>query len=246
MIKGNRNHRIPNKPHKKPRMSGGLRADHPAVLEGRTLFPTTVVHPFDSPRLLVSGMNQRKIGKIVRKGRWKGMPIFCLTLEERATCPTTCNEWRTCYGSNMHRARRHAHGIDLETKLINEIVTAGHKYPKGFVMRLHILGDFYSQAYVDLWSMLLEEVPQLRIFGYTAHDYYSEMGKSIDRLNMAHLDRVRIRFSNADLGSVGSMVINDKSESTGVICPVQTDETDCCATCGLCWTMDKTVEFLRH
>src|SRR5262249_24811065 len=33
-----------------------------------------------------------------------------LTLEERATCPTTCRHWRDCYGNKMHRAQRWQRG----------------------------------------------------------------------------------------------------------------------------------------
>ena len=79
---------------------------HPAVVEGRTLFPSRVEHPDQRPRLLVGGHNSRKIGRQVMKGRWKGFPIFTLTLEERATCPRSCAVWNDCYGNTSNWARR--------------------------------------------------------------------------------------------------------------------------------------------
>jgi hypothetical protein len=68
----------------------GLRQDHPAAVEGRTIFPRSVVGAADSPRLLVSGHNNSKLGKEVLRGSRAGWPIFHLTLEERATCPRSC------------------------------------------------------------------------------------------------------------------------------------------------------------
>lgn len=78
-----------------PESVNGLAAGHPALTEGRTLFPTTVVAPADAARLLVSGVNSRKLGGEVTKGPWKAMPIYSLTLEERATCPRACHHWAT-------------------------------------------------------------------------------------------------------------------------------------------------------
>lgn len=234
-------HRIANKPVKGGGARIALLPDHPAIREGRTLFRSRVVHPDDSPRLLVSGENQRKIGKRITKGRWKGFPLYTLTLEERATCPRTCGEWATCYGNNMNWSRRHVAGIDLEVRLIAEVIALAERHPDGFAVRLHILGDFYSPAYVDLWANLLAEVPQLHVFGFTARDPEDDIGSAVAALNYDNPDRWVVRFSGID-----SLVIDTAADSQHVLCPVQTGKTDCCGTCGLCWTMDRPVEFVRH
>lgn len=219
---------------------------HPAYRNAHSIFPNRVIHPKDSPRLLVSGDNQRKIGKRITKGRWGGVPIYTLTLEERATCPRSCGEWATCYGNNMHMARRHIAGLALEAMLIGELVTLAGKHPEGFAVRLHVLGDFYSKTYADLWRLALEEIPGLHVFGFTAHSPDSEIGRWIGAMNTAFPRRCRIRFSGTANGGEGALVISSLAESKHVVCPVQTGKTDCCGTCGLCWTMDKTVEFIRH
>ena len=233
--------------HRRAKVKGGrsviLAADHPAVVEGRSLFGRTV-HPSVSPRLLVKGFNSRKIGGRVQIGRWKGFPIYTLTLEERATCPRSCEQWRECYGNNMHWARRHMHGPELEMRLRIEIAALAAKHPRGFVVRLHVLGDFYSAEYAELWADLIRLIPPLHIFGYTAQHPHDEIGRVIKRANAS--DRCWIRFSGCDLGAMGAVVIPHKIASQSVICPAQTDATDCCATCGLCWTMERTVEFLQH
>jgi len=214
-------HGGPLKRHVKPKGARGaivLADDHAAVTEARSLFPGTVVHSSMSPRVLVSGVNSRKIGKAVTKGRWRGMPIFTLTLEERSHCPRTCGEWASCYGNHMHYARRHIGDEVLERKLVEELAALQDSHPAGFVVRLHVLGDFYSSLYVDFWRGAMD----------------------------CFHDRFRVRFSGTDEDGRGSLVINTAADSQHVLCPVQTDATDCCGTCGLCWTMDRVVEFVRH
>ena len=220
--------------------------NNPAIRDSRTVFPTQVVHPSMAPRLLVSGHNSRKIGSLVTKGRWRGFRIYTLTLEERATCPASCLEWRTCYGNNMHWARRHIAGIALEQKLGVELKALAKQHPRGFVVRLHVLGDFYSPDYVRFWRDALDKTPQLHIFGYTARAPESDIGAEILSMTQRPDDRCWIRFSGLDAGGLGSLVIDHKRQSKHVVCPAQLEKTDCCATCALCWTMDRTVEFLRH
>jgi hypothetical protein len=93
----------------KPKGRGrSLAPTHAAVREARTIFPTTV-NAVDHPRvkrILKGGENSRKIGKRVTKGRYKGFFIFTLTLEERATCPRTCEVFGACYGNGMPYAQR--------------------------------------------------------------------------------------------------------------------------------------------
>ncbi len=78
--------------------------DTPAFLSGRTIYAHTVRVPgrgAGDTWALKSGGNNRKIGGVILKGHWKGFPIYGLTLEERATCPTSCHHWRSCYGNRM-------------------------------------------------------------------------------------------------------------------------------------------------
>jgi hypothetical protein len=239
----------PLKRHTSAKPSGRkncLDVDHPAVVEGRTKYPHSVVDASASPRLLIEGKNQRKIGNTVVKGRWKGMPIYCLTLEERATCPRSCREWRTCYGNGMNWARRHRDDGELMPLLWCELEELAARHPQGFVVRLHILGDFYSVEYARFWDLMLRTFPALRIFGFTAHLPASEIGRPIVRMNAAG-DRCWIRFSG-DLGAMGSVVVPTADAATGTLCPAQTDPEGkkCCADCGLCWTMQKPIYFARH
>ena len=66
--------RFTDKPALDPSAIWELPDNHPAMVENRTLFPSTVVTVTASApeRLLISGFNNRKIGKTVEKGQFKG------------------------------------------------------------------------------------------------------------------------------------------------------------------------------
>lgn len=93
---------------------------------------------------------------------------------------------------------------------------------------------------------VVAELPELRLFGFTARHPSTAIGSIIADMNGAHPDRCRIRFSGTDQGGVGAQVIATQADSRHVVCPVQTGKTDCCGTCALCWSMDRPVEFVRH
>lgn len=225
-----------------------LRPDHWAVREAHTIFPTTVNevgHP-RLKRLLKGGENSRKIGKRVMKGKLKGFPIFALTLEERATCPRTCEVFDACYGNGMPYAQRIKHGRAFEEALWEELADKQAMHPNGFLVRLHILGDFYSVDYAELWAEALEAYPALHIFGYTAREPGSEIGQVICQMLGVWLERFHVRFSGWGGAKNGAVVVESAEGAAHVVCPAQTGKTDCCATCALCWHSDRTIAFLRH
>lgn len=228
------------------------RANSSAAVEGRTMFPSTVVDPKDSPALLVGGHNNLKLGKMVMKGPWKGMPLYHLTLEERATCPSDCAVWNDCYGNAMGQARRHS-TKELTAFLEQEIQTKAQEHPEGFVVRLHTLGDFFSVQYVVFWEMVLDLYPALHVFGYTARKRDSDIGKRIKALTDLRWGRFAIRFSDAEPKAQGTTVIDRIPEGSqvaeGTVCPAETGQTQCCATCGLCWSPSnrtKPIVFVKH
>lgn len=233
-----------------------LDAAHPAAMEGRTIFPSTVVGAAESARFLVSGHNKSKLGKKVTKGPWAGMTLFHVTLEERATCPRSCQRWLDCYGSAMPFARRNDHrDPEFLAALDREVRTVARAHPDGFVVRLHTLGDFYSMDYLNVWGDLLLDLPNLHIFGYThrredADDEESrELATAIRMLTEVHWSRFAIRRSDY-FGPEGEITVMAPVDHPHVImCPAQTGQTEACATCGLCWSeaaRGKTIGFLLH
>lgn len=224
----------------------GLSALHPAYRTGRSLFPSRVFDPDEVQRVLKDGHQSRKIGKFVTKGKMRGFPIFTLTLEERATCPRYCLQWATCFGNHMQAAERIVAGPELEAALWDELAALQAEHPTGFLVRLHVLGDFYSVHYAELWHEALEAYPALHIFGYTARQSSDEIGQLICQMIGVWPERFHMRFSGWNGPKNGAVVVDQGEPTSHVVCPAQTGKTDCCATCALCWHSDRTIAFLKH
>lgn len=250
-----------------PSRTIGLGPMHPAVVEGRTLFPNTVVTTFKSQRFLVPAENSAKIGRVIEKGAWAGFPVFTLTLQERATCPRTCHMWQGCFGNAMQWARRNdVDDPDFIPALKAEMITLIREVcstspnkpkatpPKGIVVRLHVLGDFYSHAYVQAWAEMMEKLPEIHVFGYTARHVDDpeswEIAAGIEHLNRLYPDRWVIRTSHTEPGRGHTIVVDEDPHLENVImCPSQTKASETCATCALCWNqtaIGKTIGFMRH
>lgn len=219
----------------------------PASIEGRTLFPKS--RKPVSPRMLVSGHNNVKIGRDVRKGRlFRGYWIYTLSFEERATCPRHCHHWDTCYGNNMPFAKRvdHTDPEALEAALRENVAALLRvRGRRGVLVRLHALGDFLSVEYVQLWNELLAEHHRLAVFGYTAWRPGDPIGDKIAAVKETWGRRFSIRWS-AGTGRDAAVPFVSKVPKGVIACPEQTGATRCCATCGLCWNFDKPIGFAEH
>lgn len=257
----NDDRRFADKPDLDPGSVRSLPADHPAMLENRTLFPSTVVEVTDEApdRLLVSGKNNRKLGERILKGKFKGYALYGLSLEERATCPTDCDARGICYGNGMQMARRHRIG-DPDTfynRLSMEIEGILADQADGLMVRLHVLGDFPSLEYVSFWADVLQEYDRVACYGYTHRRSRNwggdEIGEAIQSIKDRYPDRFRIRWSGPvsrpDGTVITSKVPKGPRTDEGLVCPAQTDATACCASCGLCWeahARNDTIVFIKH
>lgn len=228
--------------------------DHPAIMEGRTLYPTTVTKADGAQRVLKSGVNQPKIGGEIRKGKWSGFPVYQLTLEERKTCPTDCVLWRGCYGNKMHWSPRFAPGKDLEDAIRREVAELSVKHPRGFAVRLHVLGDFYSTDYVDMWRRLILIHDELHVWGYTRrYDIERDpIARDLVRLISARWDRFAVRMSDAPLTLMSTSTIDHpyQAPEDSIVCPEQytpsKKRAESCSACALCWTSTRRIAFIRH
>jgi hypothetical protein len=204
-----------------------------------------------------------KLGKKVLKGRLKGADIYTLTLEERKTCPPTCAHWLTCFGNNMHLATRYTYDEALIVQIEQDIEFYNSKN-KPFLVRLHVLGDFADMLYVMFWERMLATYEHLNVYGYTARQLGTPIG---DKLNSMRSIRFMVRISG-DTSTLKNTALSyddlasHKQLKTGqaFLCPTQIANkgdtklakkdqetlTDSCATCTLCWTIDKNVVFLTH
>lgn len=218
-----------------------LTPNNPALAQAVTIHPkarrqpteTTILKPVSSNHKMGKGSN------IITKGKWAGMPMYQMSLEERATCPSSCKQWANCFANNMAFAHRidHRHPQFLDI-LHAELNTLAAVYRHGFVVRPHVIGDFFSADYARFWSTQSLKFSNMRVFGFTHWPRGSEIGQIIEKWN--ENDNVWFRFS--DQG--GPMSANVEGE--GFQCPEQTKQTHSCLTCGACWSTTKPVSFLRH
>lgn len=233
--------------HRKPRLID-VNASH--IVEGRTKFGGAVKRVDQVGRLLVSGHNSIKLGRDVRKAKFRGYWIYTLSLEERKTCPDSCQHWPTCYGNNMPFAKRIDHTDPEFLPTLEAEISAllGTKNRIGLLIRLHTLGDFFSVEYVQFWMRMLRTYSNLAVFGYTARHPVTPIGDAVWVMNRMWPSRCMIRFSDAQLPEMSTVSIGDETgcPPNAFICPEQTGKTRCCATCGACWSTTKNVAFMEH
>jgi hypothetical protein len=218
-----------------------------ALTERRTIYPGTVMVP-SNKRVLIGGVNNAKTGPRILRGSWSGLHIYTLTLEERATCPSGCEQWRSCYGNNMHWAERFRVGPALEEAIRRDVAELTAKHPEGIAVRLHVLGDFYSPAYVRLWAELMRKHVTLRLFGFTRRwDAQDPIADAVRELAQEQPERFRIRLSNAptELGP-STLTVEHAAPPGAIVCPAQMHQTQTCSTCALCWSTEKQIAFIQH
>jgi hypothetical protein len=246
-----------------------------AVMNSRSVYSNrvkSVTEGMAKSETLIKASTNVKLGKKVTKGKWKGFKIYTLTLEERATCPRSCAHWADCYGNNMMFATRYSVGPEFEAMLESELATLQAKHPQGFLVRLHILGDFYSVSYVAKWAKWLSMFPALHVYGYTANQPNAQdklersIGEAILTLRSALPERWAVRFSGnfEDTAMTANSYDDERAQAQvaakqAFLCPTQIskatglyagkDEETLvpdCGACGLCWTASKPVVFLTH
>jgi hypothetical protein len=230
-----------------------------AINNHKTIFNKTVKSVSDgmgkTERALKISTN-KKLKKKISIGKYKGFPMVSLTLEERATCTNKCLFWAKCYGNNMPFATRYKVDSGLLIQIEKDLDYYSTKYPNGFLVRLHVLGDFSSVDYVLFWERMLVEHPALHIFGYTDRWHNNALCAGIrgqiTRLRLKYGWRFAIRDSNNPNHNFTALSMNSEIAKTKLknkelfICPEQLGKVNGCGDCGLCWTSKKAVGFITH
>lgn len=225
-----------------------------AIERGRTQYLGNAVKAVTSDvNLLKRSMNNGKLGKLRewRAGAFKGMPLYSLTLEERATCERSCNAWEVCYGNNMPFAHRFDvtsdGGLALMLRLQAELDKLDSKHPGGYSIRLHILGDFFSIEYVDFWREQLATRSALHVYGYTHRQ--GAIKARIDEVWREYQARFAIMQSDGDASDTRPIALLETSAGADTLptCPEQSGKAKGCLDCGLCTNPNvRGVRFLLH
>ena len=228
-----------------------------------TLFPKTVKQwRFgNKERIFKDGAWNAKIGGNVSVGDLKGAYIYTLSLEERATCPRSCNHWTTCYGNAMHRAVRWEYDAYLRMGMADEIRELCLRHDT-VLIRLHVLGDFPDARAVQFWEDQLRLWPNLHCFGFTAHKPDTSVGRKIVQLRRKYKQDRKVRRSRFAIrhsgtsGMWGSITLDyptvRKRLGDGIVCPEQIDadihpdKQTHCGSCAVCWQTPMMVAFREH
>ena len=221
-----------------------LQQDHTAITNSTTLYRKNVHDAADYKHAVLKPSTNKKLGRRVSKGAWSGMPFYTLTLVERETCDSNCEHWLDCYGNNMPFAHRFIGNNALMMRMYDELDKLDAKHPHGYVVRLHILGDFFSTDYVAFWQVQLAVRPALRVYGYTRHHPDGDIGAAVLATRNMYPATFKIRFSNLPTDDMSAS--SEHVSTDGITCPVQLDKTSSCGTCGLCWSAKKPIIFLDH
>lgn len=239
---------------KEPIVPTGSIAKKVAKDATRTMHLRQVQDPTGERPILKDGKHNSKIGGTVMLGRLEGAPIRTLSLEERATCPRSCEHWRSCYGNNDQHATRWRHGDELMDRLEDEIDLLILENKQALI-RLHYLGDFWSSAYVAWWADMITKHQGLHAFGFTAWKPGTEIGDMIARVRALYPQRFMIRHSGT-CGKWGSFTIDlptqKKTIGDAVTCPEQLDsmnggdQSRHCANCAVCWSTAAAIVFVEH
>lgn len=243
------------------RSRAALNRRHPALRDARSIFPKRVFDAGQRDRVLISGINNAKLGKRVTVGAWAGFPIFTLSLEERATCPRSCAVFDACYGNGMPAAVRFHYNPQLLIAIYRDLTVLSRLRASrnGFVVRLHVLGDFPDARYARQWARWSTEFPALHVEGYTAHPRHGEIGSIIATMNARHPERWQIRNSVSPDTPYAPMQVTTlwekpasnafDPETKTMVCPQELGKTQTCGTCGICWKPELNhvrVAFLGH
>lgn len=223
-----------------------LAADHPAIVNSRSIYQKNVYDPATYGFDVLKPSTNSKLGRKVTKGRFRGRPFYTLTLEERAGCDPACEHWFDCYGNSMPFAHRFRPGPALTEQVSRNLDECDRRHKRtGYLVRLHILGDFYSPEYVAFWAEQLANRPLLAVYGYTRHHPGKPIGEAVARLRELYGDRFAVRFSMLPSHRFSA---NNQAHApeVSVTCPEQTGRAASCGECTLCWTTTKPITFIDH
>ena len=223
-----------------------------AIASGVAMYEKSLRDPASYSSRVIKAVNNDKIGKDarVKGGPFRGYSIFTLTLEERKTCPDSCFHYKTCFGNNMPFAHRIIHGPELEKRIVQEVAELSDTF-RGVLIRLHVLGDFYSADYVRAWHGILARHDNVAVWGYTHRRPWSAIGKEIKSARDTFGMRWSIRWSDApkmkSQFTANSERLDQPEPGRAIVCPEQTGASPSCADCMLCWMQpNQRIIFLDH
>ena len=188
-----------------------------------------------------------KIKRLFTKGNSK-LSKEILTWSIPAGMEVCARECKGCYAlkeqkrwKTVGEAREKRYEFSKTNAFTTIAIVELKKYGKKYV-RVHASGEFYSQEYVDKWTTIAEECPELIFFAYT------KRMKDFDFTKMLALPNFVLHNSMVDLdGTVvpnygdGDFILSavqSLAKELPCVCPLATDRTGMCGE-SCTWCMEK-------
>jgi len=137
---------------------------------------------------------------------------------------------------------------DFVDKVVGDVKNKLTKNPNIKAMRIHVAGDFYSQAYLEKWKQIAKLLPELRFVAWTKSwmldfsnlpenfvVFYSMMK---DTEHVADLSRTAVMVDNLEYAK----------KINGFLCPYEELKGSACEKCFVCYSANppQTVVFRKH
>lgn len=129
--------------------------------------------------------------------------------------------------------------------LIEDLKKIAHKIK---YVRIHESGDFFSQAYVNMWVDIIKMFPEIdKFYFYTKSEPFLDFSVL---LSLPNVNRVKSRLPNGDVNFDDEPIIKEKCESMGVpLCPYGVngnwEAVHCGTQCTKCMHSE-CVGFVKH
>ena len=182
---------------------------------------------------------------LISRGNLKTGTLPSFSLPVITTCPGKtpfCD--RYCYGlkgwfrlEQIQRVNDRRLDATLKDDFVDIIVHEIHK-SRAPAFRLHVIGDFYSVAYVEKWIEIANSLPKVVFFGSTRSwrcEFLSEALKRFRDLANVYIKASVDLTDTLDPFSCGWRVWSVEGE--GIPCPHDLGLVENCAVCGRCWTV---------
>ena len=192
-------------------------------------------------------MNRENLLKF-ENGKLKNQLIFSLPANEQV-CSRVC---KSCYAAKFqriypnvlpYRERRLAASqqSDFVQRIVFEIKS--HKKPLTAV-RLHESGEFYSQSYIDSWTSIAKQLPDVKFYTFTKRLTDFDFSRIMQLPNVIIIDSLKHGKIN-----YGKQSYID-SHPVAKLCPATINKSAKCEIdCSYCWSKEAQthgVKFLQH
>ena len=181
--------------------------------------------------------------------------VLSFSLTPGRSCLNCSDCFSTCYAMKSYRQYIQSKNcLDINTDLAEQNVPLlesllkaqildyqTKKKGKAVYVRIHVAGDFISQAYVDMWARVATAFPGVRFWTYTKVDHLFNFSGIPDNVNVIR------SFIDGKLNFGSAGYVRDLVENHGAVeCPaVGNKDIKCVRDCKHCVWHDR-VAFLEH